>query len=486
MRELKNKYNKKLTIMASILLGVIAIMVMFVNPLIGVGAIIAIAPLALTDQEQLLVDHIKSQVQSEIDKVSKGYISETKANENIEAKIKALEDNPVFAEKLKEMKADYEEKLKAQWEAVELKLKSEATEKPMTLRDSFKAAIMASDKVEEYTDQDGNKRFRIKGADDKQFDFQIKAVDMNTANAVRPGSTPGVNIGYLTDYGMQNQELANSMNQHFLTAGFSAESIADKYYGVLVETTETNGAGIKGETASAGDSSYLWKTIEYKVFDFSVKFRVHQNTLDDIENVLNRVTTIGVDRLLTVIDASTLGAAGDNTATPYGLLTATFFTAYDTTLRVGEVDYANIVNVIKNAKLQARKANEMVDCVILNSSDIAEIEDLKDKQANTVSLAGVKIDDSGKLAYIYGLKVIENDNLDANKFVVCKLGESVQYGMRSIVGMRMGYDLTTDFSKRIVTIQLDSRLAIGLGKPEAIIYCSDIDAARQLLTKVGA
>ncbi len=393
----------------------------------------------------------------------------------------------VTEDQLKAAQVDFDTKLKAQWEAVELKLKAEVVEKPMTLRESFKAAIMASDKVEEYTDQDGNKRFKIKGSNDKQFDFQIKsAVDMNTANAVRPGATPGVNIGYLTDYGMQNQELQSSMNQHFLTAGFSAESIADKYYGVLVETTETNGAAIKAETSVAGDSSYLWKTIEYKVFDFSVKFRVHQNTLDDIENVLNRVTTIGVDRLLTVIDASTLGAAGDNSATPYGLLTANFFTAYDTTLRAGEVEFANIVNVIKNGKLQARKANEMVDAIILNSSDIAEIEDLKDKQANTISLAGVKVDDTGKLAYIYGLKVIENDNLDANKFVICKLGESVQYGMRSMVGMRMGYDQTTDFSKNIVTIQLDARLAIGLGKPEAIIYCADIETAADLLLKASA
>jgi len=397
--------------------------------------------------------------------------------------IKAIQVG-VTEEQLKAAQTDFDEKLKAQWEAVEAKLKNQEPEKPMTLRETLKAAIINSDKVEEYTDIDGNKRYRVKGASEKQLDFHVKvAVDMNTANAVRPGSTPGVNIGYLTDYGMQNQELASSMNQHFLTAGFSAESIADKYYGVLVESTETDGAGIKAETAAAGDSSYLWKTIEYKVFDFSVKFRVHQNTLDDIENVLNRVTTIGVDRLLSVIDTNTLNNSGDNAATPVGLLTTNYFTAYDTTLRAGEVASANIVNVIKNAKLQARKANEMVDCIILNSSDIAEIEDLKDKDANTIRLAGVKVDDTGKLSYIYGLKVIENDKLDANKFVVCKLGESIQYGMRSMIGMRMGYDQTTDFSKKIVTIQLDTRLAIGLGKPEAIIYCSDIETAAGLLLK---
>jgi len=262
-----------------------------------------------------------------------------------------------------------------------------------------------------------------------------------------------------------------------------AEQITPKRAKIL-EILAIDGADVKAETAVAGDSSYLFSTKEFKVFDFAVKFRVHQNTLDDIDNVMNRIETIGVDRLLSKIDYYVLGSAGDNTAPPWGIHNAGYFTAYDTTLRAGEVVTANIVNVIKNGVLQARKLNRMVDTVILNSSDAAEIEDLKDANSNTVALAGIRLDATGKLAYIYGLRVLINDNETTNTFTLCNYAESIQFGLREDMGVRMGYDQTTDFSKKIVTIQIEARLAVGIGHAETIIYCSDIAAAATALSVV--
>jgi len=388
----------------------------------------------------------------------------------------------VSADELSALKADIENKLVKQWEEV-TKLTAKES-KPVVKRsfsDAIKETIMQSENVEKYIDATGNDRYRIKGLHSPKAEVEFKiAVDMNTANAVRPGGSPGMSIGSLTDYGMPVQQLPVTLDTHFIGA-FSSQSTTEKYFGVIVEGTETNGADVKAETAAAGDSSYLFSTKEFKVFDFAVKFRVHQNTLDDLDNVMNRIETIGVDRLLSKIDYYVLGAAGDNTATPYGILNAGYFTAYDTTLRQGEVITANIVNVIKNGVLQARKLNRKVDTVILNSSDAAEIEDLKDANSNTVALAGIRLDATGKLAYIYGLRVLINDNMAANKFVLCNYAESIQFGLREDMGVRMGYDQTTDFSKKIVTIQIEARLAIGIGHAETIIYCSNItDAATAL------
>lgn len=379
------------------------------------------------------------------------------------------------------------DRLKAQGEAIELLKQNGLPEaKPATLKESLKQAIIDSGFVEKYTSEFGE-RYRIKGANMKNFGVEVEfgnksAVDMNTANAVRPGASPGVNIGFLTNYGMQPVELASSMNQHFIGAGFPVEPIMEKYYGVLMEVTETDGAAVKAETAVAGDSSYLWKTIEYKVFDFSCKFRVHQNTLDDIDRVVTRITTIGIDRLLSVIDTNTLGGSGDNSATPLGITTSGYFTAYDTALRAGLVVKPNIVDVVKNMVLQANNADQEVDSLIINRTDVAEIENLKDENANTVNLAGIRLDEKGKLAYIYGLKVIINNKQTARKLHVLKLSESLQYGDRQLTKLRMGYDQTTDFSKNIVTLQLDARAAIGIGNPASIIYCSDVDAAITALT----
>jgi len=388
----------------------------------------------------------------------------------------------VSADELSALKADIENKLVKQWEEVtKLTAKESKPVVKRSFRDAIKETIMQSENVEKYTDAAGNDRYRIKGLHSPKSEVEFKiAVDMNTANAVRPGGSPGMSIGSLTDYGMPVQQLPVTLDTHFIGA-FSSQATTEKYFGVIVEGTETNGADVKAETAAAGDSSYLFSTKEFKVFDFAVKFRVHQNTLDDLDNVMNRIETIGVDRLLSKIDYYVLGAAGDNAATPYGILNAGYFTAYDTTLRQGEVITANIVNVIKNGVLQARKLNRKVDTVILNSSDAAEIEDLKDANSNTVALAGIRLDATGKLAYMYGLRVLINDNMAANKFVLCNYAESIQFGLREDMGVRMGYDQTTDFSKKIVTIQIEARLAIGIGHAETIIYCSNItDAATAL------
>jgi HK97 family phage major capsid protein len=402
-------------------------------------------------------------------------------------KLKEMQEDETLKGQIEALKAEINQKLIAQWDAVKaLQIPAE----PMTVKDQLKKAIkdaiIASGHTEEY-EHEGQKLIRLKDSRNRNLNVSIDfvskvAVDMNTANAVRPGSSPGVNIGFLTAYGMNPTILPNSMNQHFVGAGFPVTPITDKYFGVLCEVTETDGAAVKAETAAAGQSSFLWKTIEYKVFDYSAAFRVHQNTLDDLDNVVERIATLGMDRLLSQIDTSALGAAGDNSATPLGLKTANYHTDYDTALRAGLVVEPNIVDVVKNMILQANNADHDVDCIILNRNDVAEIESLKDQNANTVMLAGVRLGQSGKLEYMYGLKVIINNKMTARTTIVGKLTDMLQFGDRQLTALRMGYDQTTDFSKNIVTLQLDARAAIGIGNPTAIIYCSDIDAAIVALT----
>lgn len=485
MRNNKLKFTNRFKYIALGVLSLIAVMLLIMAPAVAVAALAFVPIVGLTEQENKLVEEIQKQFDAELEKVKKGYISVEKAEENMNAKIKELQDGIVSTEDLQKAIKDFNDKLVKQWEDVQkLTTKSEKSAVKKSFREAVAETIRNSENVEKYLDGAGNERYRIKGLTSPKSEIEFKvAVDMNTASAVRPGASPGVSIGALTDYGMPVQAIPVTMDTHFIGA-FASQSTTEKYFGVIVEGTETDGADVKAETAAAGDSSYLFSSKEFKVFDFAVKFRVHQNTLDDMDNVLNRIQTIGVDRLLSKIDYYVLGSAGDNSATPYGLLNAGYFTAYDTTLRQGEVVTANIVNVIKNAVLQARKLNRAVDTVILNSSDAAEIEDLKDANSNTVALAGIRLDATGKLAYMYGLRVLINDKMTTNKFVVCNYAESIQFGIREDMGVRMGYDQTTDFSKKIVTIQLECRLAIGIGHAETIIYCSDIAAAATALSVV--
>ena len=489
MKKHKESRAKRLMFVALGIMAMIFGIMCLVSPEAAVGSTMAMAfVIGGVTYEDNEIGKAIGDIAAKFDDKIKGAVTKEdieKLKSEFATQVNALKNVPTNDE-LKTAVDDLNTKLQAQWEeVVKLNNNKPANERPKSLGESLKEAIIASGAVEKYTDATGAERYKFKNFDSKKATFEIKAaIDMNTALAVRPGATPGVSQGYLTDWGMIPQEFALTTNQHLLTAGFPVEGTTEKYYGVIIETDEVDGANVKVETGAAGDSSWMWDTDDFKVFDFAVKFRIHQNTLDDIDNVMNRAQSIGIDRLLSKIDYFALGSAGDNSATPYGILNAGKFTAYDTTLRAHEVQGANIVNVIKNGVLQANKANQVVNTILLNSSDIAEIEDLKDLNNNTVNLAGVRLDATGKLAYVYGLRVIRNDNLTANSFILLDINESFQFGKRKELAFKMGYDKDSDFSKGIVTGQLETRLAIGLGNPARIIYCSDIAAAQTELSVV--
>lgn len=396
----------------------------------------------------------------------------TTIKSEIAEQIKAIKVS-VTDEQLKAAQDDFNEKLKAQWVEVEAKLKAQEDSKPQTWMEKLKAAFVEAKAV----DGENLKELRP----DEKVRVKV-AVDMNTTN-----TTTNVDTGYQTNYGMMAQELVMSTDVEMLDVfGHMPLAQIERYMAKVVEYTETDGTGLKAETAAAGDSSFLIKSEDFKVFDYGVKFRVHRNMLKTWAGLQNRIQTIGIDRLRSkisqfVIDAS---AAGDGTSTPYGLLSTGKYTAYDVALRAGEVKSANIVDVIKNAVLQGELAGMTINAVILNPVDVANLESLKDNDNNSVRYAGLSVDATGKLAYIYGLRVIKSKKVTANTAIFINNVKAAEFGDKFNLEVMMGYDKTEDFSKGIVTIQLETELAFGLGDPLAIIYCSDIAAAANVLTKI--
>jgi hypothetical protein len=385
----------------------------------------------------------------------------------------------VSDDELKAAKNEFDEKLKAQWSEVEKKIgEGKKNDEPV---DHLKAAFIDAGVME------GEEvKFDIKDTANK---VRIKAVDMNTTNTIASVAT-----GMQTNYGMMTQKLESSSEVNLLDVLPSMPlAPIERYMAKVVEYSETDGTGQKAETTAAGDSSFLVKTEDFKIFQFGVKFRVHRNMLRQWVGLQQRIMTVGMERLRNKIATFLIdkAAAGDGTTIPYGLLSTGKYTAYDLTLRASEVAAANIIDVIKNAVLQSQlmgttneMGNKVVDTVLLNPVDVANIESLKDLQNNSVKLAGLVVDASGKLAYIYGLRVIAKKYVTANTAIFINTGmtPSVEIGTKQNLEVIIGYDKTEDLSKGIVTIQLESEYAFGLGDPETVIYCSDITAAATALS----
>lgn len=386
-------------------------------------------------------------------------------------------------EELETIKSEFDAKLKAQWVETEAKLaEGIKSEKQLTfseqLKSEFEKAGFIENEEVKFDINDTASKIRVKAA-----------FDMNTA-----GTTASVATGYQTNYGMQVQKLQSSSEVNLLDV-FPTLPLApiERYMAKVVEYDETDGSGQKAETTAAGDSSFKLKTEDFKIFQFGVKFRVHRNMLRQWSGLQQRIQSIGMERLKNKIALFLLdkAAAGDGTTIPFGILSTGKYTAYDSTLRAGEVKGATIVDVCKNAVLQSQLMgtdNEMgyktIDTVLLNPVDIAEIESLKDNNDNSIRLAGLVVDASGKLSYIYGLRVIAKKYVTANTavFMNTTTSPAIEIGTKQNLELIIGYDKSEDLSKGIVTIQLESEYAFGLGDPESIIYCASLSQAATDLT----
>lgn len=384
---------------------------------------------------------------------------------------------------LETIKSEFDAKLKAQWAETEIKLSEGVkSEKPLTfseqLKSEFEKAGFIENEEVKFDINDTASKIRVKAA-----------FDMNTV-----GTTASVAAGYQTNYGMQVQKLQSSSEVNLLDV-FPTMPLApiERYMAKVVEYDETDGSAQKAETTAAGDSSFKLKTEDFKIFQFGVKFRVHRNMLRQWSGLQQRIQSIGMERLKNKIALFLLdkAAAGDGTTIPFGILSTGKYTAYDSTLRAGEVKGATIVDVCKNAVLQSQLMgtdNEMgyktIDTVLLNPVDIAEIESLKDNNDNSIRLAGLVVDASGKLSYIYGLRVIAKKYVTANTavFMNTTTSPAIEIGTKQNLELIIGYDKSEDLSKGIVTIQLESEYAFGLGDPESIIYCASLSQAATDLT----
>lgn len=388
-------------------------------------------------------------------------------------------------EELETIKSEFDAKLKAQWDETEIKLSEGVkSDKPLTfgeqLKSEFEKAGFIENEEVKFDINDTASKIRVKAA-----------FDMNTA-----GTTASVATGMQTNYGMQIQKLQSSSEVNLLDV-LPTMPLApiERYMAKVVEYDETDGSAQKAETTAAGDSSFKLKTEDFKIFQFGVKFRVHRNMLRQWAGLQQRIQSIGMERLKNKIALFLLdkAAAGDGSTIPFGILSTGKYTAYDTALRAQEVKGATIVDVVKNAVLQSQllgteneMGNKTIDTVLLNPVDIANIESLKDQNDNSIRLAGLVVDASGKLSYIYGLRVIAKKYVTANTavFMNTTTSPAVEIGTKQNMELIIGYDKSEDLSKGIVTIQLESEYAFGLGDPESTIYCSSISDAATALTSL--
>lgn len=347
-----------------------------------------------------------------------------------------------------------------------------SNEKPKDLKDLIKDALSKANLIKERVRDDGSKIEYIdyfKDTGRKQTpEMTLKAaVDMTTAL-----SYSGVEIGspYKTTYDPSRVLIPLNVDIHAMDM-FPVLRINDKYFGILVQATNTDGSGTTAENTAAGKSSITYETKEFKVHKINTLYHVSEEQFEDVEFLIDDMTMYAYDNIKSTFDEKVFSASGDGDTDIKGLFVSGNYTAFASgTTYLDSIEDADYLDAIGTMKLQANVANYSPNFVMLHPQKINEIEALKDLNANSKFNRSVKYDNMGNVTFIKGLRVVSSKKLGTD---ACYVGDTraVKIGLRKDLNLIIGLD-SDDLSTGMRTIVYGMRATVGVLHSGALVYTS--------------
>ena len=227
----------------------------------------------------------------------------------------------------------------------------------------------------------------------------------------------------------------------------------------IVETGFTNNAAVVPEGGLKPKSELTFGEEIVPVEKIAHKFRVSMEVLDDAPMMRSYIDGRGRYGLLLkeedyLLNGSTAVDGLLDAATTYVPGTATGYTP------------ATLVDDIRIAKLQVRKALYPASGVVMNPEDWAKIELLKDTQ-NAYLFSSVT---SGAVPTLWGMPVVQSDSMPEGSFLVGAFSLATQIWDRMGMTVRASTEDGDNFSENMVTILFEKRLALEINRPEALVY----------------
>lgn len=138
-------------------------------------------------------------------------------------------------------------------------------------------------------------------------------------------------------------------------------------------------------------------------------------------------------------------------------------TAYNTALTL---DDDQQIDLIRRAMLQVRIAEYRASGIVLNPIDWAVIETLKD--ANGRYIFG---DPNGlRPPAIWGLPVVDTNAMPQGQFLVGAFNMAAQIFDREDANVQVSTEDGDNFTKNMVTIRAEERLALAVFRPQSFVY----------------
>jgi HK97 family phage major capsid protein len=329
-------------------------------------------------------------------------------------------------------------------DAVEMASKKSAANQPQ----SFKGSLIKSI-------QDGAIESFLKG-NSNAARFDVKAGDMTMANSY---------TGVVADETIVPQfkfdpTRATHIRQLLPLGSTDAQTI--RY---PKESAYDDGGAATAQGSQLTQSDFDITATSVNVERIGTFMRVTEEMLNDTPQLSSYLSARVPEKILSIEDNEILN--GDGSAPNLdGLFTdgAAFVTGASGAF-YQSVESANEYDVLVAALNQLALANYQADTILLNPTDLHKIALLK-STANEYLRQQIY---TGLTPQIMGVNITANTAVTAGKFMVANLAQATQLWVRENLSVEFSRDDSDNFTKNLVTVRVQERVALTNYLPNAIV-----------------
>lgn len=312
-----------------------------------------------------------------------------------------------------------------------------------------------------------------------KFKFTIKRDPVNKTTIGLSSITSDPMGMFLPDWAVvqsQNNRLAPSLNRFQLTPDD---------HGVIYwtdQTTRTSNAAARSDGSAAGEQVYAWTGYSETVDNISAMVPVHKEALKHISQLENEIRMLLADDCLVALDGYCY--TGTGTAPQIGGI-YTRSTAFDAAAYVAAGGFtptdANLYDLIMSMAAQIMKTTKYnVDKAWLNPYDAMRMK-LNKNLDGTYTIPPFVVPSANGFITVGGIQIVEANSVTAG---TCVVGDSTKARLYDTgnVEIEVGYNLTGDFSKRILTVLANMEVSLLIRNAEVDAFLkstnitSDINA----------
>jgi len=300
----------------------------------------------------------------------------------------------------------------------------------------------------QFTDSTAYENFQNGSNQKARFEVQnntLSGSDTNVAPDRKAGVVPG-DFNFLT------------LEDIFPTIPTSSNAIE-----FTKEASFTNSAAEAAEAAEKGESALTWSLVNMPVSTVAHWIKISRQLAMDsaaLAAYVNQRMVYGVDRRV----ETQLGAGNGTAPNISGILDTGNYTAHGyAAAALGTLKKVNLITKICG-DLWATGA--VPDAILMNPADWAQVQvDILDSSVN-----GVRVDYSnGMTPRLNGIPVIQSNGITADTVVVGSFRQAGTIHNREGVVVEMSDSDDDNFTKNLITIRAERRLALTIERPSYII-----------------